>query len=105
MAQGPSNAERIEEAKKLGKTDPEKAEKTYKDVLAQGPGKSEASLRDYENALMGLGELYRDHKQVNQLADLITQTRSVLSSFAKAKTAKLGRRALPCTRGLMANFS
>ncbi|KAI9666417.1 MAG: 26S proteasome regulatory subunit rpn6 [Bathelium mastoideum] len=94
MAQGPSNAERIEEAKKLGKADPGKAEKTYKDILSQGPGQSDASLRDYENALMGLGELYRDHKQVNQLAELITQTRSVLSSFAKAKTAKLVRQLL-----------
>ena len=91
MAQGPSNAERVEEAKKLGKTDPAKAEKAYTEVLSQGPGQSDASLRDYENALMGLGELYRDHKQVNQLAELITRTRSVLSSFAKAKTAKLGK--------------
>ena len=90
MAQGPTHAERIDEAKKLGKTDPEKAEKIYTNILSQGPGQSDTSLRDYENALMGLGELYRDHKQVHQLGELITQTRSVLSSFAKAKTAKLG---------------
>ncbi|KAF2233775.1 PCI-domain-containing protein [Viridothelium virens] len=94
MAQGPSNAERIQEAKKLGKTEPEQAERIYKEILSKGPGQSDASLRDYENALMGLGELYRDQKQVNQLADLITQTRSVLSSFAKAKTAKLVRQLL-----------
>ncbi|KAL9096336.1 MAG: hypothetical protein Q9165_001333 [Trypethelium subeluteriae] len=94
MAQGSSNADRIQEAKKLGKTEPEKAERIYKEILTKGPGQSDASLRDYENALMGLGELYRDHKQVNQLAELITQTRSVLSSFAKAKTAKLVRQLL-----------
>ncbi|KAI9692797.1 MAG: 26S proteasome regulatory subunit rpn6 [Bogoriella megaspora] len=94
MAQGPSNAERIEEAKKKSKNEPRTAEQTYKDILSKGFGQSDASQRDYENALMGLGELYRDHKEVDPLVKLVTDTRSVLSSFAKAKTAKLVRQLL-----------
>lgn len=43
---------------------------------------------------MGLGELYRDQTRANELAQLVHDTRSVLSSFAKAKTAKLVRQLL-----------
>ena len=39
---------------------------------------------------MGLGEIYRDQRNANELAKLVTTSRSTLSSFAKAKTAKLG---------------
>ena len=90
MVPKPDNAKRITEAQKLAKTDSSKAEAIYKDVLTEGPGSGEAALRDYEVALMGLGEIYRDTKRANQLADLVRTSRSVLSSFAKAKTAKLG---------------
>lgn len=62
MAQGTPDAKRIEEAKKLAKDDQRKAEAIYKEILAKGPGSTEAALLDYEQALMGLGELYRDHK-------------------------------------------
>ena len=87
----PSNAaQRTEEARAFAAKDPSKAESIYKEVLAQGPGTSESSSRDFENALMGLGELYRDQKRTQDLADLIQQTRDVLTSFARAKTAKLG---------------
>ena len=93
MAPPPTNTARIEEAQKLSKTDPAKAETLYKNALSKGPGSGESALRDYEAALMGLGELYRDTKQPKKLAELVTTSRSTLSSFAKAKTAKLGMKA------------
>lgn len=87
----PQDAKRIAEAQKLAKTDPKKAEATFKDVLSKEPGNTEAAIKTYETALVSLGELYRDQKRVDELAELIRQTRSALSSFAKAKTAKLGK--------------
>ena len=91
MAPPPSNDARIKEAKEISKTHPIKAETTYKIVLSNPPGSNEAALRDYENALLGLGELYRDTKNSEELASLVKTSRSTLSSFAKAKTAKLGK--------------
>lgn len=90
MAPGPDTTKLIEEAQQLAKTDPSKAEAIYKDILSNGPGSGEAALRQYEAALIGLGELYRDTNRPNELAELVRTSRSVLSSFAKAKTAKLG---------------
>jgi 26S proteasome regulatory subunit N6 len=81
---------RIAEAQKLAKSEPTKAEQVYKEVLATDPGSNEAAIKNYETALVGLGELYRDQKRVDALSELVTQARSVLSSFAKAKTSKLG---------------
>ncbi|KAL8748878.1 MAG: hypothetical protein Q9199_008020 [Rusavskia elegans] len=88
------NTKRIAEAQKLAKTNPLKAESIYKDVLSKGPGSGEAALKDYETALMGLGELYRDQKKSHELSELVTSSRSTLSSFAKAKTAKIVRQLL-----------
>ena len=85
------NGKRIEEARKLAKDQPQKAESIYKDILSKQPGQNDKALRDFENALVGLGELYRDHKRTNDLVNLIQQTRDVLTSFARAKTAKLGK--------------
>lgn len=101
MAPRPTNSARIEEAQKLSTKDPAKAEAIYKDVLSKGPGSGEAALREYETALMGLGELYRDSKQPNKLADLVTTSRTTLSSFAKAKTAKLGEDYCCCLQALL----
>ena len=84
------NSKRIEEAKKISKDQPQKAEQTYRDILSKSPGSNDRAVRDFENALMGLGELYRDHKRTNDLAELIQRMRDVLTSFARAKTAKLG---------------
>lgn len=86
----PEDAKRIAEAQKIAKTDPAKAEQTFRDVLSKDPGSNDAAIKNFENALVSLGELYRDHKKTNELGELIRQTRSVLSSFARAKTAKLG---------------
>jgi len=84
------DAKQIEEAQKHTKQEPAKAEATYKSILSKDPGSNEGAIKNYENALIGLGELYRDHKKVDDLAQLVQTTRSTLSSFAKAKTAKLG---------------
>ncbi|OJD30521.1 26s proteasome non-atpase regulatory subunit 11 [Diplodia corticola] len=93
-ASAPEDAKRIEEAQKVAKTDPAKAEQTLRDVLSQDPGSNDAAIKNFENALVSLGELYRDHRKTNELGELIRQTRSVLSSFARAKTAKLVRQLL-----------
>lgn len=84
------NTKRLEEAKKLSKESPEKAEPIYKDILSNKPGASDAAVRDFETALIGLGGLYRDQKRADDLAELIEQMRSVLQGFPKAKTSKLG---------------
>ncbi|KAE8410387.1 hypothetical protein BDV36DRAFT_289638 [Aspergillus pseudocaelatus] len=94
MAPSSTTAQRIEEARALAKKDASKAETIYKDILSQGPGSTEASSRDYESALVGLGELYRDEKKPNEIAELIKTSRDSFSSFAKAKTAKLVRQLL-----------
>lgn len=90
MAPAPTDSYKIEEAKKLGKTDPLKAEAIYREILSKKPGASEAALREYESALMGLGESYRDTRKTDELAELVKSSTSSLSSFTKAKTAKLG---------------
>jgi hypothetical protein len=82
-------AKRLEEAKKLSKDQPSKAEAIYKDILSQKPGTSDKEVREFETALLGLGELYRDQKRTQDLADLIQQTRDSLATFTKAKTSKL----------------
>lgn len=84
------DAQRIAEAQKLVKTEPGKAESTFREVLSKNPGSNDAAIKNFESALVSLGELYRDHRKTNELAELIRQARSVLSSFARAKTAKLG---------------
>jgi hypothetical protein len=83
-------AQRKEETNTRLSTDPTKAEQINKDILSKGPGSTETASRDYEAALIGLGELYRDTKRPKELADLIKASRDSFSSFAKAKTAKLG---------------
>ncbi|KAJ9648956.1 26S proteasome regulatory subunit rpn6 [Coniosporium tulheliwenetii] len=88
------DAKRIQEAQRLAKDDPVKAEETYKDILSRDPGASDAAIKNFEIALVSLGELYRDHKRIDELAELIKTTRSALSSFAKAKTQKLVRQLL-----------
>ncbi|RAK71323.1 SWI-SNF complex subunit [Aspergillus fijiensis CBS 313.89] len=94
MAPSPTTAGRIEEARTLAKNDPAKAESTLKEILSKGPGSTEASSRDYENALVSLGEVYRDQKKPQDIAELIKTSRDSFSSFAKAKTAKLVRQLL-----------
>ena len=61
MAQ--ADSERVKEAQKLRTTDPRKAEAIYQEVISKPPSvTSDAAIREYETALISLGELYRDEK-------------------------------------------
>ncbi|KAK8129343.1 hypothetical protein PG999_001723 [Apiospora kogelbergensis] len=85
----------VKEAQEIAKTDFRKAEALYKDIISKPPSiTSDASIKEYETALISLGELYRDQKNSQALGELISTSRTVLSSFAKAKTAKLVRQLL-----------
>lgn len=95
MTSQTTNEQRLAEAKESIKSKPQQAENLYKEVLANPPGTNEAALRSYEEALIGLGELYRDSGRANDLAELVQTSRSKLSLFAKAKTSKLGMVADP----------
>lgn len=54
---------KIQGAQKLVKTNPRKAEAQYKEIISKPPSAtSEAAVREYETALVSLGELYRDEK-------------------------------------------
>lgn len=84
----------------LASSNPKRAEELYKQILDSTASTSngsavnadkEQSLRDQESALIKLAELYRDQKDANGLAQVITLSRSFMSSTAKAKTAKLIR--------------
>jgi 26S proteasome regulatory subunit N6 len=90
MAPAPKTSKRVTEAQNLSKVDSKRAEEIYKDIISKGAASGDAGLHEYEAALMGLGKLYRDAARSNDLAELVTTSRSKLSSFAKAKTAKLG---------------
>lgn len=58
-----ADSSRLHEAQKLAKTDPRKAEAIYKDITSKAPAAtSDAATREYESALISLGELYRDEK-------------------------------------------
>ncbi|EEQ27805.1 26S proteasome regulatory subunit rpn6 [Microsporum canis] len=94
MAPAPNEAGRLAEAEAAAKTNPAKAQKIYQEVIAEGPGSSEAASREYEVALLGLGKIYRDQKKPKELAELLKTSRSSFSSFAKAKSAKLVRQLL-----------
>ena len=91
VAPAKDDEKRLDEAAKLVKAGKHaEAENIYKQILTQDPGSGEQALRNFERALVGLGELFRDQKRSDELADLIRQTRSAMSGFAKSKTAKLG---------------
>lgn len=66
MAAGESS--RVQEAQEIAKTDPAKAEALYKDILSKTPGaSSDAATREYETALISLGELYTQQRFVGVL--------------------------------------
>lgn len=62
MAQGDS--ERLREAQKAASSnDTSKAEQIYKEIISKPPSAtSDAAVKEYETALISLGELYRDQK-------------------------------------------
>ena len=53
----------LAKAQELAKSDPREAEKLYQDIISKPPSlTSDTAIREYETALIGLGELYRDEK-------------------------------------------
>ena len=55
----------VKEAQQLTTTDPRKAEAIYKEIISKPPSvTSDAAVKEYESALISLGELYRDEKSV-----------------------------------------
>ncbi|KAL0577293.1 26S proteasome regulatory subunit rpn6 [Marasmius crinis-equi] len=88
----------LADAVAASKTDTKRAESLYKEILAlpkpsanEGEERLAQTLRDQETALVNLGQLYRDQKNAKGVAEIITQSRTFMSSTAKAKTAKLIR--------------
>ncbi|KAL0946353.1 hypothetical protein HGRIS_012586 [Hohenbuehelia grisea] len=81
-----STQELIAQADACKATEPKRAESIYKQILD-----STAASNDQESVLVKLGQLYRDQKNAEGVAELITLSRSFMSSTAKAKTAKLIR--------------
>ncbi|VUC32053.1 unnamed protein product [Clonostachys rosea] len=99
MAVGDSD--RVQEAQKLTKTNPSQAEAIYKEITSTAPSAaSDSATREYEVALISLGELYRDQTRTQDLVNLVKESRSVFSSFAKAKSAKLVRQLLDIFRDI-----
>ncbi|KAI0782255.1 PCI-domain-containing protein [Abortiporus biennis] len=93
----PTTEEVLKEAQDLAKTNPKQAEVLYKQILGQTVAEDvttqekDAALRHQESALLKLGELYRDQKNAQGVAEVINLSRAFVSSTAKAKTAKLIR--------------
>lgn len=68
-----ADSSRVQEAQKIAKTDPSKAEAIYKEIVSQAPAAtSDAATREYEQALISLGELYKDEKLVCTCFDRTT---------------------------------
>lgn len=67
------------------------AEKLYREILDQKAGTNEKSIQIQEAALINLGTLYASNNKPQDLADLIHTSLSVMSGFAKSKTAKIIR--------------
>lgn len=55
---------RVEAAKELQKTNPTAAEEQYKTILSVRPEATDVAVKEFELALMGLGELYREQGYV-----------------------------------------
>ncbi|KAF9047153.1 PCI-domain-containing protein [Hymenopellis radicata] len=98
----PTTAQLLAEADSASKTDTKRAEALYKQILSSSTSTPSTSLedvqqqkaqtlRDQETALVNLGQLYRDQKNAQGVAEVISLSRSFMSSTAKAKTAKLIR--------------
>ena len=61
-----ASTQRLKEAEDLAKSNPREAERIYKEILAKSPSvTSDVAIREYETALIRLGELYRDEKLVS----------------------------------------
>lgn len=74
------------------------AETKYKSIIATRPSEDQDDtksnnklLQEQEAAIIELGKIYQGESQPQDLAQLITDSRSVLGNFAKLKTAKIVR--------------
>lgn len=63
--------------------------------VCTGP-RDEDLLKQQEQAIVKLAELYRDQRDASALADILRQSRTLVVNLAKAKTAKLSQ--LPLLR-------
>ncbi|KAK9340515.1 hypothetical protein LIPSTDRAFT_67284 [Lipomyces starkeyi NRRL Y-11557] len=82
----------LQEARAAAKLDNlAKAEHLYKEVLSNSAGTNEKAIAEQETALYELGTLYRDHKKIKELEQLIQTSRTVMSGLAKSKVAKIIR--------------
>ncbi|THG97955.1 hypothetical protein EW026_g4148 [Hermanssonia centrifuga] len=106
----PSAEESLNEAQKCAGSDPKRAEKIYNEILEQNTDKNATQaenavvLRHQEIALVKLGELYRDQKNAEGVAEVINKSRAFMSSTAKAKTAKLTANSIYCPPHLQAQL-
>lgn len=57
----------------------------------QSTPQNDQTLKDQQTALVELGRIYRDSKNADGLAEIVTLSRSYISATAKAKTANLIR--------------
>ena len=80
----------LEEAKKLVKVSPVKAEALLKEIIATKPGVNEEAMKEYELALMELGGLYRDSRFVFIAAKGDTSCWVIGSSGVNMKLPSLG---------------
>ncbi|KAH6610172.1 hypothetical protein Trco_000192 [Trichoderma cornu-damae] len=94
--QEPAKIDQRKADAELVKADPRKAEAVFKEIISKAPvATSDAATREYESALISLGELYRDeNRKTQELVNLVRESRTVFSSFAKAKSSKLVRQLL-----------
>ena len=58
--------------------------------VCTGP-RDEDLLKQQEQAIVKLAELYRDQRDASALADILRQSRTLVVNLAKAKTAKLSQ--------------
>ncbi|KAG4303410.1 hypothetical protein PCK1_000374 [Pneumocystis canis] len=69
----------------------EEAKRLSIEQLKENFNLDEKKMKQHEEALIKLGELYRDQRKLNELAKLIQESLVFLKDFAKAKTAKIIR--------------
>ncbi|KAH8925026.1 putative 26S proteasome non-atpase regulatory subunit Rpn6 [Atractiella rhizophila] len=73
-------------------SDPAAAESHYQNILSSDPEWTDAAIsKEKEDALLALGQLYRDQNRVQDLASLVRNSRNFIKSSSKAKSAKLVR--------------
>ncbi|KAK9462855.1 uncharacterized protein V1516DRAFT_694861 [Lipomyces oligophaga] len=70
---------------------PAKAERIYKEILAQSSGSNEKVIGEQEQALQDLGILFRDQRRTRELEELVRSSRTIMSGLAKSKVAKIIR--------------